>query len=425
MSPLRYHLGMAQWGGIVLIVVANAGALLFRGPLRRVLAGSWRWRVSSCASNVVPLCFQRCTLKRGGFSAYFGVEGAAMSVTIRDVARVSGFSIKTVSNVINGHPQLRAETRKRVQDAIDELGYRPNLSARNLRSGRTGVIGLIIPDLTTAYFAELADAVMRAAASKGIAVLIEPIGSGRENELAALRGQHRHMVDGVIYSSLTLGSGDAELLKAVDTPLVVLGDTSFKGQVDRITMANTAGAKAATAHLLAVGRRRILALGAHEGDIVASAELRLTGYRAALEDAGVPFDEQLVCYADSWHRRGGAAAMARLLAGGLNFDAVFAFNDTLALGAMRVLQEAGVRIPQDVAIVGFDDLDETRYSLPALSTVNPRRDQIAQAALDTLLRRIDGGADLEAREIETDFSLEVRESSGGSTETVSSATSAA
>jgi DNA-binding LacI/PurR family transcriptional regulator len=91
---------------------------------------------------------------------------------------------------------------------------------------------------------------------------------------------------------------------------------------------------------------------------------------------------------------------------------------------MRVLQEAGVRIPQDVAIVGFDDLDETRYSLPALSTVNPRRDQIAQAAVDTLLRRIDGGADLEAREIETDFFLEVRESSGGSTETVSAISAA-
>jgi DNA-binding LacI/PurR family transcriptional regulator len=348
-----------------------------------------------------------------------------MSVTIRDVARVSGYSIKTVSNVINGHPQLRPETRKRVQDAIDQLGYRPNLSARNLRSGRTGVIGLIIPDLTTAYFAELADAVMRAAATRGIAVLIEPIGSGRENELAALRGQHRHMVDGIIYNSLTLGSADAELLKAVDTPLVVLGDTSFNGQVDRITMANTAGAKLATEHLLAIGRRRIVALGAHEGDIVASAELRLAGYRSALEEAGLPFDPDMVCYADSWHRRGGAAAMTRLLADGPDFDAVFAFNDTLALGAMRVLQEAGVRIPQDVAIIGFDDLDETRYSLPTLSTVNPRRDQIAQAALETLLRRIEGGADLEAREIETGCSIEVRESSVGSGVSAASANSAA
>lgn len=348
-----------------------------------------------------------------------------MSVTIRDVAKLSGYSIKTVSNVINGHPQLRPETRKRVQDAIDELGYRPNLSARNLRAGRTGVIGLLIPDLTTAYFAELADAVMRAAAAKGIAVLIEPVGSGRDNEVAALRGQHRHMVDGILYSSLTLGSEDAGLLKSVDTPLVVLGDTSFGGQVDRITMANTAGAKAATQHLLAVGRRRIVALGAHEGNIVASAELRLAGYRAALEEAGLPFNPDLVCYADSWHRRGGAAAMSRFLADGLDFDAVFAFNDTLALGAMRVLQEAGMRIPQDVAVVGFDDLDETRYSLPALSTVNPRRDQIAQAAVETLLRRIAGGSSLEAKEIETGFSLEIRESSVGTGKSAASATTAA
>jgi DNA-binding LacI/PurR family transcriptional regulator len=349
----------------------------------------------------------------------------AVSVTIRDVARVSGFSIKTVSNVINGHPQLRPETRQRVQDAIEQLGYRPNLSARNLRSGRSGVIGLIIPDLTTAYFAELADAVMRTAAAKGLAVLIEPIGSGRDNELAALRGQHRHMVDGIIYSALTLDAGDAELLKSVDTPLVVLGDTSFDGQVDRITMANTAGARAATAHLLAAGRRRVLALGAHEGEIVASAELRLAGYRQAIEEAGLTFDPDLVCYADSWHRRGGAAAMAKLLKDGLKFDAVFAFNDTLALGAMRVLQEAGVRIPEDVAIVGFDDLDETRYSLPALSTVNPRRDQIAEAAVETLLRRIEGGSELEAHEMETGFVLEIRQSSGGVLTGAEGATTAA
>lgn len=348
-----------------------------------------------------------------------------MSVTIRDVARVSGFSIKTVSNVINGHPQLRPETKQRVEDAIEQLGYRPNLSARNLRSGRSGVIGLIIPDLTTAYFAELADAIMRAAAARGLAVLIQPIGSGRENELAALQGQHRHMVDGVIYSSLTLGAADADLLKSVDTPLVVLGDTSFDGQVDRITMANTAGARAATNHLLSTGRRRILALAAHEGDIVASAELRLAGYREAIEAAGLAFDPQLVCYADSWHRRGGAASMTRLLKSGVSFDGIFAFNDTLALGAMRVLQESGRRIPQDVAIVGFDDLDETRYSLPALSTVNPRRDEIATAAVDTLLRRLEGGPELEAIEIETGFSLEIRESSGASRETAPSATNAA
>jgi DNA-binding LacI/PurR family transcriptional regulator len=349
----------------------------------------------------------------------------AVSVTIRDVARVSGFSIKTVSNVINGHPQLRPETKQRVEDAIEQLGYRPNLSARNLRSGRSGVIGLIIPDLTTAYFAELADAVMRAAAARGLAVLIEPIGSGRENELAALQGQHRHMVDGVIYSSLTLGAADADLLKGVDTPLVVLGDTSFDGQVDRITMANTAGARAATDHLLSTGRRRILALAAHEGDIVASAELRLAGYREAIEAAGLTFDPQLVCYAESWHRRGGAAAMTRLLEEGVLFDGVFAFNDTLALGAMRVLQESGLRIPQDVAIVGFDDLDETRYTLPALSTVNPRRDEIATAAVETLLRRIQGGPELEAIEIETGFSLEIRESSGASGQKAPSATNAA
>jgi DNA-binding LacI/PurR family transcriptional regulator len=334
-----------------------------------------------------------------------------MSVTMRDVARVADVSIKTVSNVINDYPFIRPATRQRVLDAIDELHYQPNLSARSLRLGRSGVIGLIIPDLRNVYFAELADAVMRAAKERGLAVLIEQVGGDRESELAVLRGPRSRLVDGVLYSVLALDQSDVGVLEEIDTPMVLLGERIFNGPTDHVTMANVAGAQAATSHLIGMGRRRILALGAHEGEVIGSAGLRLTGYRDALRAAGIEFDDRLVRYAGTWHRRDGAAAMRVLLDDGVEFDAMFAFNDSLALGAMRVMQEAGLRIPDDVAVIGFDDIDETRYSLPTLSTIDPGMDEIAETAISMLLERIDDPDGLIVpREVETAFRLVARES---------------
>lgn len=147
-------------------------------------------------------------------------------------------------------------------------------------------------------------------------------------------------------------------------------------------------ARAATEHLLSLGRKRIVALGARSGEVVGSSGLRFRGYLEALEAAGIPHDPALIGETRSWHRADGAASIENLLARGISFDGVVAFSDTLALGAMSVLQHAGLRIPEDVAIIGFDDTDETRYSLPTLSTVDAGRDEIASTAVSFLLDRI-------------------------------------
>jgi DNA-binding LacI/PurR family transcriptional regulator len=334
-----------------------------------------------------------------------------MSITMHDVARVAGVSIKTVSNVINDYPYIRPETRQRVQEAIDSLGYRPNLSARGLRSGRTGVISLIIPDLRNAYFAELADSVMRAAAAKGLSVIIEQSGDDRETELGLLRGPRMQMVDGILYSVLALGEDDAHLLDDIRTPMVLLGERIFHGPTDHVTMRNTEGAKAATEHLISLGRRRIVALGAHRGEVIGSAGLRLTGYAQALAEAGIPYDDGLVGEVGGWYRSGGADAMRLILQSGVAFDGIVAFNDLIALGAMRVLQEAGLRIPDDVAVIGFDDVDETRYTLPRLSTIDPGRDEIARVAVDYLVERISNpGVAIAPREYLAGFTVVQRES---------------
>ncbi|PFG42361.1 LacI family transcriptional regulator [Isoptericola jiangsuensis] len=331
-----------------------------------------------------------------------------MAVTMHDVARRAGVSIKTVSNVVNDYPHVRAETRRRVQEAIDSLGYRLNTTARNLRQGRTGMIGLALPELSLPYFAELADSVMRAAEERGVVVLLEQTGAQRERELQALDSPQRRLTDGLLFSPLALEPEETDRLE-VDYPMVLLGERMF-GPVDHVTMANVEASRAATLHLVERGCRRIAVIGAHPGETMGSARLRFDGYRRALAEAGLPFDPDLVAEAGLWHRSTGAAAMTRLLDAGTVMDGVFGMNDALALGALHVLHSRGVPVPQDVAVIGFDDIDDARYSEPLLSSVAPGREQIARTAVDMLLERIEGST-VEPRRVVASFEIVARESS--------------
>jgi DNA-binding LacI/PurR family transcriptional regulator len=334
-----------------------------------------------------------------------------MSATLRDVAALAGVSIKTVSNVVHDFEHIRPATRTKVRAAIDELGYKPNITARSLRSGRTGVIGLALPELSLSYFAELADAIIQAAERRHLVVLLEQTGGGdRDREIAMLSSPRLQLTDGLIFSPLGMSSEDAALLN-VGYPLVLLGERVFGSPVDHVTMHNVEAAKAATLHLINRGRRRIAIIGAHEGERIGSAALRMQGYREALAEAGIPFDPALIGNVGLWHRRDGAEAMRALIDTGVSFDAVFGLNDALALGAMRVAQVAGLRVPEDVMFIGFDGLDETKYSLPTLSTIDPGRDEIADTAVRLLVQRIDEGTSPAVPEVYlSDYTVIDRES---------------
>lgn len=332
---------------------------------------------------------------------------------MNDVARRAGVSLKTVSNVINGYPYIREATRERVESAIAELDYQVNVSARNLRSGKTGMIGLAVPELSLAYFAELADLVMQEADRRGLTVLIEQTGASREREIAALTSPRRGMTDGLIFSPLALSQEDSALLD-VDFPLVVLGERIFGGPADHVTMQNVQAAKAATEHLISLGRRRIAVIGVHPGEEVGSAGLRLRGHLEALSEAGIAPDPTLLGVSDLWHRAQGAEAMTRMLDAGIVPDGVFGLNDTLALGAMHVLLTRGFSVPDDVAVVGFDDIDDAQYSLPPLTTIRPGQLEIARLAVELLDEQI-GAKDPRRAAVEREaaFELVIRESTAG------------
>ncbi|RMI38479.1 LacI family DNA-binding transcriptional regulator [Streptomyces triticirhizae] len=306
---------------------------------------------------------------------------------IKDVALRAGVSEKTVSNVINDYVHVSERTRRVVRQAIDDLGYRVNLAGRHLRRGRTGIIALVVPELDLPYFAELANLIIAEAERNGLTVLVHQTRADREHELAALDGFGSDFADGVILSPLALVDEDLRSRSGA-LPTVLLGEKLNAGCADHVAIDNAAAAREATEHLLQLGRRRILVVGGLDGESEGTAEVRTRGYRAALAAAGVPFDPRLVVPVAKFATPDGAAAMHRALTDGLAPDAVLALNDQMAIGAVRALHERGLRVPEDVAVVGFDDVEAGRYSVPTLTTVAPDKAEIAAVAVALLIGRI-------------------------------------
>ncbi|MCG6567148.1 LacI family DNA-binding transcriptional regulator [Tessaracoccus sp. ZS01] len=338
---------------------------------------------------------------------------------MQDVAKLAGVSVKTVSNVVNEFPHVRPETRKRVENAIEKLGYEVNFTARNLRRGRTGLIGLALPELKLPYFAELADSVIVEAEKAGLRVLIEQTNSDRNREIDVLHGPLRTMTDGTIFSPLALGPEDIRLF-TVDFPLVLLGERVFGSPNDHITMSNVEAAAAATRHLIEQGRTRIAVVGAHPGEVVGSAALRERGFRRAMDEAGLPVREELIRPTGLWHRNTGAEATDELIESGAEFDGVVALNDTLALGVLHSLHSHRIDVPSQVAVIGFDDIEDAAFTRPTLSTVSPGRQQIARVAVAMLEDRVREAATplkdrLPVRHLYADFTIVERESSGAKT----------
>ena len=226
-----------------------------------------------------------------------------MAVTMNDVARMAGVSLKTVSNVLNDYEFIRPATKQKVLDAIDELGYEANLTARSLRSGKSRMLGLVLSDLSAPYYAELASRLMSVASARGYRVLVEQSAALEENELSALQGPFRQLTDGLLFTPLRLDP-DTVAGRRGSKPLVMLGEHIQDARFDTVTMKNVRAAQAMTAHLLAGGRRRIAVIGASAEDSTGSPGLRLTGYRRALDDAGVGFEPALIVPSE-WRRDAG------------------------------------------------------------------------------------------------------------------------
>jgi DNA-binding LacI/PurR family transcriptional regulator len=292
------------------------------------------------------------------------------------------------------------------------MGYSPNLSARSLRSGRTGIIAVALPRLDEPYFAELAAAVIGVAAARGCTVLVDQTDGLLEREQRALAGIQPNLIDGLIFSPLALGAAQLGG-PAVSTPLVLLGERVSGSSFDHVAIDNVAAARMATEHLLDLGRRELAGIGSMSSEVAQTARLRLAGFRAATAAAGLRVPDERVQEVSAYRRDEGARAMDRLLDQPEPPDAVYCFNDLLALGALHALHRRGLRVPEDVAVIGTDDIVESSYSTPTLSTVAQDVSEIATLAVDVLLERIGVGSGEPPREVAASFSLKVRQSTVG------------
>ncbi|GHO64754.1 LacI family transcriptional regulator [Ktedonobacter sp. SOSP1-52] len=338
-----------------------------------------------------------------------------MPTTLKDVALRAGVSIKTVSNVIHGRVYVTDEKRERVEEALKELNYQPNLSARYLRKGRVGVIGLAIPELLNPYFAEVSNTIILAAGRQAYTVLVDTTGGERANERMVINGWRPQLLDGVILSPLALEQEDLQP-GLVETPVVLLGERFLDVPHDHVAIDNVAAAYEATCHLLRLGYRRIAAIGLRIDipDQTETSKLRLRGYLQALQEAGIASDRQLITTTEAFYdRESGYSAIRRLFADDVAVDAIFCFNDLMALGALRALYDMGLRVPEDVAVIGFDDIEEGRYAFPALTTISPDKKLIGETAVDFLLGRIEGTRDVPPERVYIPFRLIERESTMG------------
>lgn len=312
-----------------------------------------------------------------------------------DVARLAGVSHQTVSRVLNDHPNVREQTRRRVQAAIAELGYRPNRAARVLVTGTSQVIGVVAQSSTLYGPISTLNALAQTALQHGFTVSVENVRTLDRQPIAEAIGRHRDQrVAGLVVIAPVESANEALDDLPDDIPLVTI-DGDPRRQSGLVTVDQEAGAHAATRHLLDAGHQTVWHVSG-PGDWFDS-QGRVAGWQRALAEAGaeVPPVMPADWFASSGYRAG------QILARMSDVTAVFAANDHLALGILRALNERGKRVPADISVVGFDDVPEAAFFIPPLTTIRPDFDAIAIASIDLLLEQIRSGQRLADRRILT------------------------
>jgi LacI family transcriptional regulator len=327
--------------------------------------------------------------------------------TIREVASAAGVSIATVSRVLNGRPDVAPATREAVLRAVRDQRFSTNRSARALSGGRTGLVGITLPLIEAAYFANILSGAAEALHEQDMHVILSPTHHLHDRAVTLLDRLVHGTTDGAILMLPEETGEELMALRRLGYPFVVVDprDPLDEG-VPAVSAANALGGRAATQHLLSLGHRRI---GAITGvpEWVASAE-RLTGYRAALASVGVMPDPALVLECD-WTIEGGEAAAPTLLDLADPPTAIFAFNDNMAVGVLRAASARGLRVPDDLSVVGFDDSEPAKIVTPPLTTVRQPLAEMGRMAVSLLLRQLENQR-VEGLNVELQTRLVVRDS---------------
>lgn len=304
--------------------------------------------------------------------------------TIKDVAALAGISYTTVSHVVNKTRPVSEEVRVKVEAAIKSLDYVPSAVARSLKAKTTATIGLLVPNSLNPYFAELARGIEDYCERNGYCVILCNSDDNPDKQRSYLRVLLEKRIDGLIVASAGGDAGLAAGLAAVRTPMVIV-DRGLEGiDADLVRIDHEYGAWLATRHLLDLGHRDIACIGGPAHTSVA--QMRLAGYCRALKEAGVEVPQERMLESD-FTSTGGYNAAARLLEKNPP-SAIFAGNDVMGIGVLRAAAERNIRVPSELSVIGFDDIQMSRYVYPALTTVGQSILQLGEMAAELLLRRI-------------------------------------
>lgn len=310
-----------------------------------------------------------------------------MTISIKDIAKAADVSYSTVSRALNDSPRVRPETKRRIQHLASEMGYLPSTVARSLVTRRTQTMGVVVTTITDLFFAEVIYSIEETALKHNYSVILANSGGEPERELAAMRALRERRVDGIILVSGCSNREDLQAERGLDLPIVIINNVHKEHIGYSVEVDNIGGGRQATQHLLELGHTRIAHIAGpiREWD----GEERQSGYQQALKAWGLPLDPALTVRGDS-RPQGGMQAMQQLLALASPPSAVFCYNDATALGAMRAAHAAGLRIPEQLSIIGFDDIDLNPYFEPPLTTIAQPKREMGKKAVQMILNLLAG-----------------------------------
>jgi len=305
--------------------------------------------------------------------------------TMRDVAKQAGVSITTVSHVINNSRAVSNGARQRVETAMRELGYKPNTLARSLRRQQTHTIGMIVPDSANPFFAEIARGIEDASFEQNYNVVLCNTEGDLEKQISYTNVLIQNQVAGIVFVAAGVSTELVEDLQRRQVPLVVVDREVPDVAVDTVLTDHYQGGRLATQHLVDLGHRRIACISA--GSELSPSSDRVTGYQDVLRENGLAVDEQLIMRGDFQYKSGFEAAQ-QLLALTEPPTAVFASNDLMAVGCISAATQQGLRVPEDLSVVGFDDVRLASFTNPPLTTIAQPKREIGTLAVEMLLTRI-------------------------------------
>jgi len=328
-------------------------------------------------------------------------------VTIRDIAKEAGVSINTVSRALNDKPDINVETKRKILEIAKKMGYIKDATAISLRYGLTKVIGVILEDSSNPFFSEVLKGIELGAKEQGFTVVFMNTEKDYTLEEEAIKTMIGRRVDGIIISPTQEKSDDIKFLIEKEIPFVVLGVHFEDIDVPEIYTDDVKGSYLAVKHLIESGRKRILFLNGFLYKSVA--KMRLEGYKKALEEFGLKYDDNLVFELEEGYENA-YSLMKEIIKKGVKFDSVFCFNDVFAIGVIGALKEVGINVPKDVAVVGYDDISFSKFLTPSLTTVRIDKISEGKEAFDMLYQLLRKKIKKNIKKV-LDVELVVRESS--------------